>query len=669
MGLSLLLSACTPPQTPVALPYPPSSTTPTTPRSLGRVEVSFTGLGTQVYASNVRSLDSNINGQALTKVAQGLQLKFNSKGSFDVGTAGSGTRYLYATYNVRNAGMDGVPSPVARSNLTFVAVDASSPETISGTAVRNFKRFDGSGADVTLAPKLIPTVGMTLINGIPTVNASQADFQALTTAEASGIGQPAGVRDVFQYGFVVRNRTGSGRTLSANPGVDQYDGLVTFAVRLPLQANPINDPYSFSLVFEVVEDSANRVTRVPEETVSQAQSRATALGASLVDGTTICRVRVAGPVTSPITTLYDLGVTSTAAGGGNGCYDAGVASLRALATFPIGVGVDGGYEAHSLPSTPAEQKIVEKHFSQVTPGNIMKMSYLHPNQNTYDFAQADELVNYAAAHGIGVHAHTLIWHSDYQVPAFMKSFSGDKAAFLAMLDDHVKNIASHYAGRVQSWDVVNEALNDGGGYRQSLFYQHAGPDYIERAFSAARAADPDALLYYNDYNMESDANKLASLTTMLDGFKARGVPIDGVGFQMHVSMDYPSVNQIEASLKQVVDRGLKVKISELDIPINNPYGSAYQSGDIKTAYTLDLGLAQKKRYCEVVKAYMDTVPASQRGGLVVWGVSDPNSWLIPFLFNNRHDDWPLMFDGRYHDKPALRGVADALTGQACTTSW
>jgi endo-1,4-beta-xylanase len=354
--------------------------------------------------------------------------------------------------------------------------------------------------------------------------------------------------------------------------------------------------------------------------------------------------------------------------GNPAAYNAKVPRLRALADFPVGVAVDGGWEARSLVSTPAEQEIVEKHFSQVTPGNIMKMSYLHPEKDTYTFAQADELVSYAAAHNVGVHAHALIWHSDYQVPKFMKDYNGDKEGFLALLDDHVKTIATHYAGKVQSWDVVNEAINDGGGYRWSVFRQKAGTDYIGRAFQAARAADPHAALYYNDYNIESDGNKMNTLTGMLDDFKARNVPIDGVGFQMHVYADWPSAGQIKASLKKIADRGLKVKISELDIPINNPYSGAYQSGDIKTAYTLDLGLKQKKRYCEVVQAYMEAVPPAQRGGVVVWGVSDPSSWLISFLFQNRHQDWPLLFDGEYHDKPALRGVADALTGQACTNT-
>ena len=349
-------------------------------------------------------------------------------------------------------------------------------------------------------------------------------------------------------------------------------------------------------------------------------------------------------------------------------YDAGVASLKALAPFPVGVAVSYGGESYSLSGSTAQQAVVKKHFSQLTAGNIMKMSYLHPTQDSFTFAQADELLKFATDNGMSMHAHALIWHSDYQVPAFMKSFTGDKAAWLAMLKTHVQTIAGHFSGKVASWDVVNEAINDGGGYRNSLFYQKTGTDYIEQAYINARAADPTAELYYNDYNIESDAAKLNTMTQMLDGFKARAVPITGVGFQMHVFMDYPSIATISAAFKQAVDRNLKVKITELDIPINNPYSSAYKSGDIKRTYTLELGLAQKKRYCDIVKAYLDTVPANLRGGVSIWGVNDPSSWLMQALFNNAHADWPLMFDADYRDKPALRGVADALSGKACTNT-
>lgn len=349
-------------------------------------------------------------------------------------------------------------------------------------------------------------------------------------------------------------------------------------------------------------------------------------------------------------------------------YNAGVTNLSALATFPVGVSLSYGNEAYSYGSSAAQQAVIKTHFSQLTAGNIMKMSYLHPSQDTFTFTQADDFLKFATDNGKTLHGHTLIWHSDYQVPAFMKTFQGDKAAWLAILKTHVQTIAAHFSGKVASWDVVNEALNDGGGYRNSIFYQNTGADYIEQAFINARSADPVADLYYNDYNIEADAAKLQTLTTMLDGFAARSVPISGVGFQMHIFMDYPSIATISASFKKIVDRNLKVKISELDIPINNPYSAAYQAGDIKLTLTTDLALAQKKRYCDVVKAYMDTVPPQLRGGVTVWGVSDPSSWLISALFNNTHTDWPLLFDANYVGKPALRGVADAFTGKVCTNT-
>ncbi len=347
-------------------------------------------------------------------------------------------------------------------------------------------------------------------------------------------------------------------------------------------------------------------------------------------------------------------------------YSAGVTSLRTLAPFPVGAAVSYGNETFSYTSSAVQQALLKKHFSQLTAGNIMKMSYLHPSQDTFTFGQADSMVKFAADNNMTVHAHALIWHSDYQVPGFMKTFAGDKPAFLAMLKTHVQTIAGHFAGKVASWDVVNEAINDGGGMRNSLFFQKTGTDYIDQAFINARAADATADLYYNDYNTEADAAKLKTMTEMVDGMLARGVPITGVGFQMHIYMDYPSVSTISASFKSMVDRKLKVKISELDIPINNPYSGAYKGGDVKKVLTMDLALAQKKRYCEVVKAYLDTVPPNLRGGVTVWGVNDPSSWLIGQLFNNTHDDWPLLFDAQYQDKPALRGVADALNGQACT---
>ena len=345
-------------------------------------------------------------------------------------------------------------------------------------------------------------------------------------------------------------------------------------------------------------------------------------------------------------------------------------SLHTLADFPIGVAVSAGNETSSILNDDetgvAQRTIIEAHFDQLTAGNIMKMSYLHPTQDTYYFTEADALVEYAEDNGISLHAHTLVWHSDYQVPDWMKTFEGDEAAWLAMLEEHVETIAGHFAGRVPSWDVVNEAFEEDGSYRNSVFYQNMGAAFIETAFTSARAADAQVDLYYNDFNISNGGAKFEAVITMVDDFLERDIPIDGVGFQMHVFMDWPSIDAIKSSFAAVAERGLKVKITELDIPINNPYSDAYDYPDnYEASLTAELAAAQKKRYCDIVTAYLEAVPANLRGGLTVWGVRDSDSWLISNLFDNNHEDWPLLFDNDFNPKPALYGVADGLTNQPC----
>ncbi|RYY73446.1 MAG: endo-1,4-beta-xylanase [Gammaproteobacteria bacterium] len=327
----------------------------------------------------------------------------------------------------------------------------------------------------------------------------------------------------------------------------------------------------------------------------------------------------------------------------------------------MGVAVNAGNENNSIinSGTSAQQQaVVFPHFNQLTAGNIMKMSYLHPSEFTYNFAQADELVSFASSHGMKVHAHTLIWHSDYQVPSFMNNYSGD---FEAMLKTHVQIVASHFAGKVDSWDVVNEALAEDGdgaavnGFRNSVFYQKMGVNFIDQAFINARAADPVADLFYNDFNIENGGTKTTNLLALVDGLKSRGVPITGVGFQMHVLLDWPSASTIEAAMKAVADRGLKVKITELDVRVNNIYNP---SAPVYTSLTSTAAALQKERYRQIVASYMKVVPAAQRAGITVWGVWDADSWLN----TASEPDWPLLFDTNFLPKPALQGFADGLTG-------
>ncbi len=332
-------------------------------------------------------------------------------------------------------------------------------------------------------------------------------------------------------------------------------------------------------------------------------------------------------------------------------------SLKALADFPIGVAVRAGSEADSILNSAQQKTVLVQHFDQITAENIMKMSYVHPNETTFSFANADALVEFARQNGASVHAHALVWHEDYQVPSFMKSYSGD---FAAMLKTHVQTIASHFSGKVVSWDVVNEAIAENSdtsavnGYRNSVFYQKMGVNFIDQAFIWANEADPVADLYYNDFNTETNDAKTTRLLALIDGMKTRGVPIDGVGFQMHVLPDWPSIANIEASFRAVAQRGLKVKITELDVRVNNKYNS---SAPVYTSLTAAAAATQSERYRQIVAAYLRAVPAAQRGGITVWGMWDAQSWFA------KDPDWPLLFDNSFQPKPALQGFANGLTGQ------
>ena len=382
--------------------------------------------------------------------------------------------------------------------------------------------------------------------------------------------------------------------------------------------------------------------------------------------------------------------SSLASSSSSSVYSADVEHLRDLATFPIGVAVSNNdAPAYNILTNASEKAVAEKHFNQMTAGNIMKVSYLHPSLNTFSFANADAFVDYANTQDMTIHGHALIWHSGYQVPNFMKTWSGTSDEFLTMLETHVNTIVTHFASKsnVVSWDVVNEALTDdtpsnfrstyvnnqGQTEIDSPFYVNSGSEiYIEKAFLAARAANATVDLYYNDYNIDQNNAKTTKLIEMITDFQARDIPITGVAFQMHVFMDFPTIANIKAAMQKVVDKGLKVKITELDVSVNNPF-SNWPASKVST-FTETVALKQKKRYCEIIQAYKEVLADKEelQGGITVWGTTDANSWLdgtnglFKTQFNGEKIAWPLLFDEQYNDKPALRGFADGLLGTACT---
>ena len=200
---------------------------------------------------------------------------------------------------------------------------------------------------------------------------------------------------------------------------------------------------------------------------------------------------------------------------------------------------------------------------------------------------------------------------------------------------------------------MNEAFADGDPteYRRTIWHENIGPEYIEIAFRAARAADPHADLYYNDYDISgSDGpGKLEAILEMVDDFLGRGVPIDGIGFQMHIDTDSPEPAAVREAFAKVVERGLKVRISELDISVNQSRQFA--------AFNPELAERQRQRYAAVARIYKETVPDEQKGGLTVWGITDGDSWIPGF---RERPDWPLLFDAEFRPKPALLGLAEGL---------
>jgi len=288
----------------------------------------------------------------------------------------------------------------------------------------------------------------------------------------------------------------------------------------------------------------------------------------------------------------------------------------------------------------------------VTPENEMKWESLHPNPTEYTFEPADEIVNFAEANGMLVKGHTLVWFN--QLPEWVSSLSSEADVRNAMRD-HIQTVVEHFRGRVHAWDVVNEAWENESAWvdgqptlRDYVISQYLGPSFIDEAFELARAADPDAKLYYNDFRAEGMSAKSQAIYDMVAGMVERGVPIDGVGMQMHLGPpnNVVAVSEIIENMQRIADLGLEVVISEMDI---HRCGGATEE-------------EQRAEYYEVITACVDQ-PACT--AITFWGVTDSYSWLQDrdnLGCGPEQDAAPLLWDGTLQRKPAYFGVMDALTG-------
>jgi endo-1,4-beta-xylanase len=294
----------------------------------------------------------------------------------------------------------------------------------------------------------------------------------------------------------------------------------------------------------------------------------------------------------------------------------------------------------SMPSNPTIANLAAQQFDMVTPGNEMKWDTTEPQNGVYNFGPGDGIVSFAQSHGMRVRGHNLVWHS--QLPSWVSSLPLSQVQ--SVMENHITTEVSHYRGKVYSWDVVNEPFNDDGTFRNDVFDQAMGSGYIADALRTAHAADPNAKLYLNDYNIEGENAKSNAMYSLVSSLKSQGVPIDGVGFESHFIVGQVPSSML-ANMQRFAALGLDVAVTELDDRIQLPASSASLQ-------------QQATDYATVVK---DCLAVSRCVGVSQWGVGDADSW-IPGTFSG----WgaATMYDSNYQPKPAYTSALSALGGSS-----
>lgn len=328
------------------------------------------------------------------------------------------------------------------------------------------------------------------------------------------------------------------------------------------------------------------------------------------------------------------------------------ASLKSVAAYPIGMIVS----AKKLANDTTFKAYLNTDFNSITAENDMKMANIFKGAGNYDFSDGDVIVAYAKANGFRVFGHALIWHNS--VPGWLRNFAGSDSEFEALIEAYIKATVTHFAQEkstingqevsvVAGWDVVNEAFTEAA--KNDLFRQRLGSDYVAKCFQWAREADADVKLFYNDYNLESQQSKMLEVTTMIDDFTSRNIPIDGVGLQMHIDYMNPSRQQIQSNVDLLLQKNVLIHFSELDMTVN-------KSRSLKSL-SYQRALAQEERYRQVVELF-NNIPPEKRFGITLWGMRDTDSWLLNF--HDNPNEYPLLFDASYNYKIAHRGFFEGL---------
>jgi endo-1,4-beta-xylanase len=284
--------------------------------------------------------------------------------------------------------------------------------------------------------------------------------------------------------------------------------------------------------------------------------------------------------------------------------------------------------------------VLAHEYDSVTPENAMKFAFIHPERHRYDFDDADRIVRFAREHHMKVRGHTLVWYRE--APDWVTKGKWTRPQLERVLRDHIRTVVGRYRGKVAEWDVVNEALGEDGKLRDSVWTRVIGPDYIPLAFRWAHEADPDARLFYNDFDLEYPGPKARAAVDLVRRLKADGVPIDGVGIQAHeLTVHTPTTEELDAALRSYTDLGLDVAITELDVGVHLP-ASRRELAEQADVY----------RY--VLDACLDVPRCTS---FTTWGFTDRHSW-VPGEIDGFGDALPFDQDDRA--KPAARALKARL---------
>jgi len=311
--------------------------------------------------------------------------------------------------------------------------------------------------------------------------------------------------------------------------------------------------------------------------------------------------------------------------------------LRELAAA---AGLEVGACATVADLNDASAALLGGEFNRLATENALKWGAVRPERDAFEFEPADRLVGFAGSNEMAVTGHTLVWHVEN--PDWLRDLGADELA--AELRTHVRRLTGRYDGRVDTWDVVNEAVADDGTLRETLWYDSLGEDYVADAFRWA-AEETDADLLYNDYGLPYNRAKRERTSRLLEGLLERGVPIDGVGLQLHCVGVHPTPEQIRETVRRFRELGLEVRVTELDV--------AYRKGEAPE----DVAAAQAAYYREVVEASLDAGVEH----VTLWGVTDDRSWLTSWReYPQRYTGQPLLFDSEGRRKPSYDAVASVL---------